>query len=113
MIKKIAGGKKYQKDIAKKTIEWCMESFSLDVAINIKLEKHKDCWGYCLEASDGHPYTIMIATNQSIRDFVATIVHEMIHVMQWETGVWKGSGEREANRLQFKLTDKIWKENII
>jgi hypothetical protein len=33
--------------------------------------------------------------------------------MQWETGIWKGTGEREASNLQYKLTDKLWKEGIL
>jgi len=37
----------------------------------------------------------------------------MVHVMQWETGKWSGEGEREANKLQYKLTDKLWKEGIL
>ena len=58
-------------------------------------------------------YDIEINFNQSLRDFVATIVHEMVHVKQYATGKWKGTGEREASNLQYKLTDKLWKENIL
>tara|TARA_Y100000310_G_scaffold67346_1_gene62662 strand:+ start:486 stop:830 length:345 start_codon:yes stop_codon:yes gene_type:complete len=112
---RIKGGKKHHKEIALETAEWCIDHFRLgDVAINFRLdEKYKDCWGYCVEGNKEHSYNIKIVTDQILRDFVATIVHEMIHVNQWETGKWKGEGEREANKLQYKLTDKLWKEGII
>ena len=60
-----------------------------------------------------HSYRIMVAHYQSVRDFVATLVHELIHVKQWETGKWTGNGEKECERLQYKLTDKIWKKGIL
>ena len=111
---RIRGGKKHHKEIAMLTAEWCILHFGLDdVAINFRLEKYKDCWGYCVEGNKEHSYNIKIATDQILRDFVATIVHEMVHVMQWETGKWIGEGEREASKLQYKLTDKLWKEGIL
>ena len=111
---RIKGGKKHHKEIAMITAEWCILHFGLgDVAINFRLEKYKDCWGYCLEGRKEHLYNIMITTDQTIRDFVATIVHEMVHVMQWETGKWIGEAERQANNLQYKLTDQLWQEGIL
>jgi len=110
----IKGGTKYHKQVALQTAEWFIDYFSLrEVVINFRLAKCKDCWGYCIEGNKEHSYNIRIATDQILRDFVATIIHEMVHVMQWETGMWNGSGEREANRLQYKLTDKLWQEGII
>jgi len=111
---KVKGGKKYQKDIVIQTAEWCVNHFCLNgVDVKFRLEKYKDCWGYCTEGNKEHSYNIKIATDQIFRDFVATVVHEMVHVMQWETGIWKGEGEREASRLQYKLTDKLWQEGIL
>jgi hypothetical protein len=37
----------------------------------------------------------------------------MVHVKQWEKNRWNGDGEAEAERLQYKLTDKMWKEGIL
>ena len=104
----------YEKEIAKKTVKWCIDHFGLDrVNIRLKIKQNKDCWGYCVEGKKEHSYVIFVASDQSLRDLVATIVHEMVHVMQWETGKWSGEGEREANKLQYKLTDKLWKEGIL
>ena len=91
-----------------------MEKFDIDpvhIAISIR-RKYKDCWGTCSETSIGK-YKIMVVANQSLRDFVATIVHEMVHVKQWETQKWTGDGEREAERLQYKLTDELWQEDVL
>tara|TARA_R100000008_G_C3562833_1_gene157276 strand:- start:479 stop:892 length:414 start_codon:yes stop_codon:yes gene_type:complete len=112
---KVTGGKQHERFITRSVVTWCKEYFHLNSIsnINIRLEKHIDCWGYCLEGKEEHSYNIKIATNQKLRDFIATIVHEMVHVMQWETGTWSGEGEREANKLQYKLTDKLWEDGIL
>ena len=111
----ITGGKKHQREIADKVIRWCCDYFDLNevVGVYVKLRPYGDCWGYCVEGLHEHSYNITIAHNQSVRDFVATIVHEMIHVKQWETGKWRGDGEEEAELRQYNIADKIWKENII
>ncbi len=101
--------------IAKKVIEWCCDYFSLDAIVKVKVGKYSDfkCWGTCSEGNKENHYTIEIAKDQSLRGFIATVVHEMVHVKQWETGKWRGDGEAEAERLQYKLTDELWKENVI
>jgi len=108
-----------QRIIALKVIDWCLEEFGIYADIKLKLGDYKDfkCWGQCYEGEDSpsgeNHYIVEIAKNQTLRDFVATIVHEMVHVKQWETDSWKGEGEAEANSLQYKLTDKLWKENLL
>ena len=108
-----------RRTIALKVIDWCLEHFEITPDIKLKLGDYKDfkCWGQCYEGEDSpsgeNHYIVEIAKNQTLRDFVATIVHEMVHVKQWETDSWKGEGEAEANSLQYKLTDKLWKENLL
>ena len=101
-------------DIAVKVAEWCVEHFDIepkrvDIQVN---HAYKDCWGACDEVSRGE-YSITVVARQSLRDFIATVAHEMVHVKQWETGRWSGDGEKEAERLQYKLADKIWEEDVI
>jgi len=125
---KVTGGKQHEKNIARIVAKWCLEYFHLEwygLDIDMEICKYKTykCWGTCVEGdicetvADGtevpHSFNITIANDQSIRDFIATITHEMVHVKQYVTGKWKGEGEREANKLQYKLTDKLWKENIL
>ena len=56
---------------------------------------------------------MFVAFNQDLRDYIATLVHELVHVKQWETNKWTGDGEKEAEKLQYKLTDKLWKNGIL
>lgn len=111
---KVTGGTSQQKEITTKVVEWCLEYFQLhESTIQVTLRTYDDCWGYCVEGNTEHAYRIMIAYDQSVRDFVATLVHELVHVKQWETGKWKGNGEKECERLQYKLTDKLWKQGVV
>ena len=93
-------------------VSWCINHFNLDAHISVSLGAYTDWYGTCIDNDDGG-YDIEISFNQSLRDFIATIVHEMVHVKQYVTGKWKGTGEQEANRLQYKLTDRIWKEGVV
>jgi predicted metallopeptidase len=112
---RVKGGLPHERDMTRIVVSWCMNHFNLDVdktSINVLLWPVPDCNGTCVDNDEGG-YDIEINFNQSLRDFIATIVHEMVHVKQYVTGKCKGGGEREANKLQYKLTDKIWKENIL
>tara|TARA_R100000315_G_C5195704_1_gene114562 strand:+ start:364 stop:708 length:345 start_codon:yes stop_codon:yes gene_type:complete len=111
---KTKGGTKYQRQIAEKTVSWCVEYLGIgDVLILLQIKNYDDCWGSCVEGSVKNSYRITVANEQSLRDFVATITHEMVHVMQWDTGKWSGDGEAEANHWQYKLADKLWKADIL
>jgi len=100
---------------------WLAEFFALkDVKkVTITIDRHLDCWGECGEPSEpdiGTPpiavYEISVHPKQSLRDFIATIVHEFVHIKQWETGKWDGDGEAEAYHLQYSITDRMWKEGV-
>ena len=114
----IVGGNNFESSIAKNTVAWCIKRLGLnrmrklDVYVNIRYCRNY-CAGYCEEGNADRSYIITIANNQSLRDFVMTIVHEMVHVKQWVRNEWTGDGESEAWELQEKLTDELWKENII
>ena len=116
MAVKVTGGEQHERDMTRIVVSWCINHFYLDVHktdINVLLSpRFTDCYGTCVDNDDGG-YDIEICFNQALRDIVATIVHEMVHVKQYVTGKWKGTGEREASNLQYKLTDKLWKENLL
>ncbi len=112
---RVKGGLQHERDMTRIIVSWCMNHFNLDVhkiSVNVSLEENINCYGTCVDNDEGG-YNIEINVNQSLRDFVATIVHEMVHVKQYVTGKWNGTGEQEANSLQYKLADRIWKENIL
>ena len=111
-------GTNKERDIAERVVQWCLEHFNLEwygIDINLEICKYKTykCCGTCVEGVEDNEFNITIANDQSIRDFVATITHEMVHVKQYVTGKWRGDGEKECERLQYKLADKIWKEELI
>ena len=89
-----------------------LETARVQVHLNYNYED-LDCYGMCVEGVVPHTYVIHIARDQTLRDWVATLVHEMIHVNQWETGEWTGDGEKECEDLQYKITDRLWKEGVL
>ena len=111
---KTKGGTKYERQIAEATVRWCVEHLNIgNVLISLIIKNHDDCWGSCIEGEVKKSYRITVANEQGLRDFVATITHEMVHVMQWETGKWSGDGESEAKHWQYKLADKLWKADVL
>jgi len=110
---RVTGGTSQQKEIATKVVEWCCEYFKMTPTVWLKLRRYEDCWGYCLEGQTEGSYRVMVVYEQSLRDFVATVVHEMIHVKQWEKNRWSGDGESECEKWQYRLTDRLWKKGVI
>ena len=70
-----------------------------------------ECWGesYKQDLAKNN-YVISVATDQNLRDFVATLMHELVHVHQWERDEWEDDGEKEAEDKQYELADEFWKE---
>ena len=115
MAVKVKGGMQHERFMTHSVVDWCINHFNLDVHetdINVSLEMITNCYGTCIDNDEGG-YDIAVSINQPLRDIVATIVHEMVHVKQYVTGKWKGTGEQEASDLQYKLSDKMWKENVL
>tara|TARA_R100000008_G_C3501595_1_gene124007 strand:+ start:226 stop:606 length:381 start_codon:yes stop_codon:yes gene_type:complete len=110
----------YKKEIAKKTVEWSVKRLGLsklkklNILVKIKTLEGEDCDGYCEEISHKErKYNIVISDNQNLRDFVMTVIHEMIHVKQYVRKEWLIDGEPEAWGAQEILADEIWKDNIL
>jgi len=111
----IRGGKKYQRDIASKSIGWCLKRFGLDklyrLKINVVIGSLPDCDGYCISMDEptNRSFKIAVSNQQGLRDFVMTIVHEMVHVKQYARNEWMVDGEPEAWGIQEMLADELWK----
>jgi len=106
------------RDLVNSVVHWFLGRYAMNrksadqhriLHVNLKTYKAMKCWGECSEGEDGIDYNIDIATDQSLRDFIATLMHELVHVLQWERGSWKGEGEREATELQYELADDFWR----
>ena len=110
-----------KENITRDAIRWFLSRYGMDSdngysdkTIRVRLTEYKDikCWGECLEGKD-FDYEIKIATDQCLRDYLATVMHEMVHLRQWERYRWTGDGEKEAEELQYKLADDFWTCGII
>tara|TARA_R100000697_G_C5379636_1_gene179654 strand:- start:41 stop:463 length:423 start_codon:yes stop_codon:yes gene_type:complete len=94
--------------IIEDVVRYCcyrMELEELDIIV--KLEENSNCCGESWQKS-ANKYGMRICTKQSLRDIIATICHEMVHVQQWVDDAWNGDGEREAEDRQYQLADDYW-----
>tara|TARA_Y100001938_G_scaffold144005_1_gene217776 strand:+ start:1481 stop:1840 length:360 start_codon:yes stop_codon:yes gene_type:complete len=102
--------------IVEKTINWCIDKLQLtrfhSLKLRVKLDTIEECYGYCQQIEE-REYIIAIDNKQSLRNFIMTIIHEMIHIKQFLTGKWNGDGEDEAETLQEELTDELWGSDIL
>ena len=138
---RITGGTVYQKEVAYKVIEWTIKQLKLtrlsSLYIHIILKKLRGVDGYCsMEDDERRIFTIEAHKNLKLRQLIMTLIHEMVHVKQFARNEmddfpingrhrWKLKTvpinvtyydmpwEREALRLQEKLTDKFWREDQI
>ena len=141
MIIRVMGGTKYQREITRKVINWTIQKLSLSrlrtLYIQVVLTKIKDADGYCsMEDEEKRTFTIEADKTLKLRQLIMTLIHEMVHVKQfarnemidypindryrWKTKTIpentpyeKMPWEREAVRLQEKLTDEFWREDQI
>ncbi len=111
MIKiKATGGSRKEQIRAKKAIIWSLEELKLSrlktLQILLKIEELEDCHGYC-EQIDNREFNIGVDNSQDIKNFIMTVMHEMVHVKQYVRNKWDGDGEKEAWGLQEELTEKF------
>ena len=123
-------GDRELENIAVRAGEWLAEYLSLKDVKKVVIDINPnlvDCWGKCGERNETEDrfgcayatYEISVQPKQSLRDFIATIVHEFIHISQRETGEWDGDGEAEANYcytglpIQYSIADRMWKERVL
>lgn len=139
-IVEITGGKKFQRDIAENVIWYMIRKLmprhrTLDILVEL-VDIKCDAVGFCMMQNSNREFCIEIDKKQSLKDFVTTIVHEMIHVKQWvrnemddgcsgKPARWKSKiipadtdyydlpWEKEAYRLQDKYALEIWENEII
>ena len=107
---------KKERMIVEKTINWSIERLNLsrfhNLKLTVKLGHMPECYGYCQQMKD-REYIIGVDSKQSLRNFVMTLIHEMIHVKQYLNKRWFGDGEYEAEYLEEELTDELWASDIL
>ena len=94
--------------IIEDVVRYCCHTMQLEgLEISVKLEENSNCCGESWQKT-ANKYGMRIRTKQSLRDIVATICHEMVHVQQWTNDKWQGDGEKEAEAKQYNLADEYW-----
>jgi len=132
------GGNKFQREIAEKTVGEMIEALmprmrTLEIEVQIKtLKDEGDAIGFCNMGETNREFEIEVSKNLSLKDFVTTICHEMVHVKQYarkemsDTGhMWKKMRvpektkyydlpwEKEAYRMQDKLAQLVWDPDVL
>ena len=113
----VQGGGRSLKEISNNVVHWCLAKNVItkkELYVNVKICKYTthQCWG-SVERAGFNAFNVTVASNQSLRDFVATLMHEMVHVNQYVTGEWEGDGEAEASSREYDLADAFWKDGNI
>ena len=135
-IIEVNGGNKFQRAIAEKVVGFCIKELlprfrTLEITVNIKKIKG-DAVGYCMMEDSNREFEIEISRELSLKDFITTLTHEMVHVkqyarnemdgcsMRWKkakvkegTNYWDLPWEKEAYRLQDALAQMVWDADIL
>ena len=132
----VTGGNKFQREIAEKVVYEMISALMPRVRtldINIEIKKFTgDTVGWCLMGDTHKEFEIEVSKDLSLKDFVTTICHEMVHVKQYyrkemdgETMRWKKKTlsentnyyelpwEKEAYRMQDKLAQLVWDADVL
>ena len=134
----VRGGNKFQKEVAFKVAcqmiaELMPRMKTLEIVINIR-KFNDDAIGYCMMEDTNRMFEIEVSRDLSLKDFVVTLCHEMVHAKhyarnemngnatdrRWKksnvsdsVGYWDLPWEKEAHRLEEKLAQKVWDANIL
>ena len=110
------------RQVSESAVQWFFTKFDLHdpsylITLNLTKYDNLKCWGESFQVDDlalkRREYVISVATDQKFRDFIATLMHELVHVHQWELNKWEGDGEKEAEQKQYELADEFWREGLI
>jgi uncharacterized protein YjaZ len=104
----VAGGKKDQRELAEKIVNWCIKKMmprmrTLDIEVKLK-DLKGEAFGYCMQGDDNRTYELEIDKNLSLYDFFSTITHEMVHVKQYA---------RNEIRFDEKTGANMWKRSRV
>ena len=94
----VTGGIKKERELAEEIVWWCMDMLMPQhrvLSINFKFCKtfEDGAFGFCYRGDDDREYNIQIdkrlGRTVCKKEFIETIVHEMVHVWQGATGRMK------------------------
>jgi hypothetical protein len=133
----VTGGNKFQREIAYKTVGFMIDELlprfkTLDIEVTLKNMDGDDAVGYCNMGDNNREFEIECSKNLTLKDFVTTLCHEMVHVKQYARNEMSDAGyrwkkkhindktpyfdlpwEKEAYKMQDKLAKKVWDADIL
>jgi hypothetical protein len=110
----VTGGKQHQRSSVAIAADWFAGIAMPDsdrVVVEVRIQNLTDSWGWVSEG-DGSVYLVSLERNQGLRSMLRTLMHELLHVRQYERGTWGGDGEREAEASEV-LADAVWISGLI
>lgn len=136
----VTGGTKKQRQLVEGIVNWCIKEMmpryrTLDIEVNLRDTLKEGAYGWCLQ-NDAREFVLDIHKKpdeyaDGLKDMIKTVMHEMVHVWQYSSGIakqyangkmmWKKKDytdapyskqpwERQAHRMEEKLFDKWIKE---
>jgi hypothetical protein len=114
----VRGGRAHERDYTEKAAHWCLKRLGLNTLhtlhLTIRIKPLDDCCGWCKPVGDtNRSFKIVVGNNQTLRNLIMTVVHEMIHVKQYARNEWLIDGEPEAWGSQEILTDELWIGDVL
>lgn len=110
----VTGGRKHQRESVAVAADWfaCVSMPDAEsVVVEVRIQNLTDSWGWVAEG-DESLYFIALERRQGLRSMLHTLMHELLHVRQYERGTWAGDGEREAEASEV-LADAVWISGLI
>ena len=135
-IVEVTGGNKFQRAIAETVVHKMIDELmprmrTLEIEVQIK-KLTGDAVGWCMMEDTNREFTIEVSKDLTLKDFVTTVCHEMVHVKQYarketdgygekwkgrkiapKTGYYDLPWEKEAYRMQDKLAQLVWDADIL
>lgn len=100
----VIGGRKHKRELAETVVAWCINKLlsryrTLDVTVKLTncFNTH-GAYGYCLSITD-REFEIEVDKTLSLREFIETLCHEMVHVKQYAKGEMK---ELSSGQIRWK-----------
>ena len=139
-IVEVIGGNKTQREICHNVVSHILSVLlpryrTLDITVSLK-KLHGDALGYCMMEDNNRTFEIELHNKVGIKELVTNLCHEMVHLKQYarnemndgivkgkarwkkqyiaeDTNYWDLPWEKEAYRMEKKLADDVWENNII
>ncbi len=110
----VIGGDQHQRASVAVAADWFAGIAMPDtgqVVVRIEIKRTTDSWGW-VSKGGGSLYFMVLDPRQTLRSLLQTLMHELLHLRQYERGSWRGDGETEAASAEV-LADAVWLAGLV